>query len=627
MRTAFEVLKEAGYPPSIVVLDLECFFSKEYTLSKMGICEFIYDSRFEAQGVGFCAAPRTEEFIEGDAAYKIKWLKAHQDNITISMHNAQFDATWLAMRCNWHPKYFIDTKLLACHIWPSASHSLKDLAAQLGLPAKGNTLDFVGKRYATMTPAEQQAYEDYTKNDVALQYAVGLKLLPMIDNPAIEIPLMQRTVELLTKPTLCFDFKKAKEITAGMQADSENAVKKTGQAERTISGNILFEKEMVQALQSAGDDPKQYFKSVKKGEALAMAKDDAERYQLLQHKNDYVRLLMEARVAIKSWPLHLRRIEKITSLAKCWDGLLPIPLNYGGTTTGRWSGGMKVNLQNMPKRGHPLLIKMRELLIAQKGYKIVSVDLSTIEARVLAWFAGQQDLLAAYEKGIDVYSEFGTEFFGCPVYKPAADDPAPVAVLLKKRRDFSKIVVLGCGFNMGVERFADYAECDIPTAEKAVYSYRAKYPHIVQMWKDIQEAFYYAPSKGNKLEILARGSERKIKLPSGRHLLYPELLGTVKDMAVRWDGKQISRVYGGFITENVVQGTARDLLAEAWLRIEARGYRVAHAIHDELLLHVPADKAEDALKVAIEEMTRRPTWGLDLPIGAEGRISDSYGAA
>jgi len=623
--TPFEVLKAAGYPPHIMVIDMECFFSKDYTLSKMGVCEYIYDTRFEVQGVVFCEGAGTEEFIAGDADEKIRWCKSHQDEITFSFHNAQFDATWLAMRRNWCPKYFIDTKLLACHLWPADSHSLKDIAAKLGLPAKGNTLDFMGKRYETMTPAEQTAYEEYTKNDVRLQYEVGMKLLPLIDNPHIEILLMQKTVELMTRPSLRFDVKKAKEIAAGMQVDSENAIKKTGQSDRTISGNILFEKAMVQALQSAGDDPTRYFKPVKKGEALAIAKDDAERYQLLQHKNEYVRLLMEARVAVKSWPLHLRRIEKITSLAKCWDGVLPIPLNYAGTTTGRWSGGGKINLQNLPKRGHPLLVKMREMLCAQPGYKIVSVDLSTVEARVLAWFAGQQDLLTSYEKGVDVYSEFGTKFFNSEVRKPYPDDPAPVAAWLKKRRDFCKIVVLGCGFNMGVERFADYAECDIPTAEKAVYSYRNKYPMITQFWKDLGEMFYYAPAKGNKLDILARGSERKIKIPSGRHILYPELLGTQKDMAVRWNNKSISRVYGGFLTENVVQATARDLLGEAWLRIESRGYRVAHAIHDELLLHVPEAKAEEAMKVAVEEMTRRPAWGLDLPVGAEARISDSYG--
>jgi DNA polymerase I-like protein with 3'-5' exonuclease and polymerase domains len=627
-RTWMDALDEAGFPRRICVVDYETFFDRSYSLSHTGTWEYICDPRFETQCVGYCDMPGDERVVPGWNYVELKRLNA--EDVTWSFQNAAFDASILAIIHSIYPKYFIDTKLLAAHLWPAASHSLKDVAKQLGLPTKGDPMNFMGKRYETMIEQEQNAYINYTANDVRLQYKIGMKLLPLIDNPAIELPLMQRTVELMTKPCIRFDFEKAKAITAGMLADTAHAVEKTGCTERQISGNILFEKLMVEALTEAGDDPKQYFKPVKTGEALALAKDDAERYQLLKHKNERVQLLMEARVAKKSWPLHLKRIERITSLAKCADGLLPVPLNYAGATTGRWSGSYRINLQNLPKRGHDLLLQMREMLAAQAGYKLISADLNAIEARVLSWLAGQDDLTAAFANKVDIYSDFASDFYHIKVWNPTNDDPLPLVKKLKKLRGFGKVCILGMGYGMGATHFSDFAECDYQTAEKAVHFYRHKYPAIPQFWYDLQDAFWAGDVKGKHFTVESGWNgpdSRLIRLPSGRCLRYPKLCGDRDCMSIDWqNGRNHEDVWGGTLVENVVQATARDILGEAILRIESRGFPTCHWIHDEVLIHTREDRAQEAVNVAIEELCRCPTWASDLPLGAEATIKDTYAA-
>lgn len=188
----------------------------------------------------------------------------------------------------------------------------------------------------------------------------------------------------------------------------------------------------------------------KKGQIPALAKTDDGFNYLLNHPVENVHDLAGARLASKSWINHFLRIESMEDQAKSRNGNISVGIRYYGAHTGRWSGSEGINLQNLPGAGrvgsgtHPLLQKIRGLLIAPPDYILPIVDLSQIEARVLAWFAGQDDLVKDFAEGKDIYSQFATELFGHLVRKDKKSDPPPVAKRFKIQRGFGKDAILGC---------------------------------------------------------------------------------------------------------------------------------------------------------------------------------------
>ena len=276
------------------------------------------------------------------------------------------------------------------------------------------------------------------------------------------------------------------------------------EAREAISGNNSFESLMCEALHKAGDSPLRYMKNMKSGAALQLAKDDPLRPELENHPDPRVRALMAARTAVKSVPLHIARIDGLMAQAKALGGKLPVPLRYYGGHTGRWSGAEGLNLQNLPRSGR--LAAIRGLIIPRPGHRLIICDAAQIEARVTAWFADEQDLLAAFAKGADVYSQFASRFFGISVRKPKKTDIPVIAKMMGDRRNFGKVCILGMGFGMGKDRFREYAEAQTgqevspATAEAAVKLYRASYPKTVQMWYKIEQAFTYTARYGHPCE-------------------------------------------------------------------------------------------------------------------------------
>jgi DNA polymerase len=294
-----------------------------------------------------------------------------------------------------------------------------------------------------------------------------------------------------------------------------------------------------------------------------------------------------------------------------------------------------MNVQNLGRQGDAA--ELRGLLIAPPGKSLVVVDMAAIEARVNAFFSGEQALVGAFREGRDVYCEFGSIFYGVKVRKPLPSDPAPVASLMKARRQFSKICVLGMGFGMGKDRFADFAKCDAPTAERAVKVYRDRYTAITGFWKAIERAFVYT-AKYHRPCALDRGLsfhstddiDVVITLPNGRRLNYHRVkleAGQYGDQASVYNEVEHKHdpLWGGVLTENTVQATSRDVLTEAMLRLEDLGHHTALHVHDELVIACPRDQAPEVLATAIRELSRSPAWAPGLPLSAEGVIGDMYG--
>lgn len=301
---------------------------------------------------------------------------------------------------------------------------------------------------------------------------------------------------------------------------------------------------------------------------------------------------------------------------------------------------------------------LRSMITASPGQVLRVGDFAQIEARVLAWIAEQNDLLKLFEDGGLVYETMASYIFGVPVEE-----------VTKDQRQVGKNTVLGCGYQMGAERYRTQAQeqtgVDIgqELSERAVKAYREKNSRIVQFWRDINEAAIQATMDPGEITTVGRragirfvrkGSFLWAQLPSGRFLCYgkPE----IRKVLAPWGRKKLTEgepeygeplterdythsltytgvdsltkkwrrhtTYGGELCENVVQAMSRDLLAAAILRLEGRGYPVVKHSHDEIVTDVPEDVGDQ--DDFIRTMSVRPQWGGDIPIRAEGFCAYRY---
>lgn len=285
--------------------------------------------------------------------------------------------------------------------------------------------------------------------------------------------------------------------------------------------------------------------------------------------------------------------------------------------------------------------------------KLIIVDSAQIEARILAWMAGQQDMVETFAKNKNVYSAFGTKLFKAYVRKPKDSDPPALKQLLAVRYGFSKDTVLGAGYGMGDAKF--YQRClenlDLRSrfdsgqytrqfVRRLIKGYRGTYPKIPAFWKMCEKCFRlvvkypheiirYAPEgskvgPGDLLTFWNNGGTVNVQLPSGRILYYPH--ASLKKG--KWSGGDLKYhhgpLWGGTLTENIVQAIARDLLVYWILKCEAAHLPVALHIHDEIIAVSSDLHAEENLRVLLDIVSSRPDWAAGLPLAAEGEISETY---
>jgi len=300
------------------------------------------------------------------------------------------------------------------------------------------------------------------------------------------------------------------------------------------------------------------------------------------------------------------------------DGTFSVPLRYYAAHTGRFGGTESINLQNLP-RGSAL----RTAVMAPEGQQLYIVDLSNIEARMLAWLAKEADLLDAFAAGRDVYSEFASQIYGRPVTK--AD---------KLERYVGKTAILGLGYGMGPDKFRDTLKNGSPsvdvgesTAISIVAQYRAMYPNIPRLWNACKQALFTMNHSGN-LEgrpygplIIKPGC---IQLPNDMFLKYPDL-DFVDGNFMYNSGKTMIKTYGARLTENIVQALARIVIVDQMLDVQSLPeVQVVLQVHDEIISigsNIDSDKTLDKI-LAI--MKTPPSWCSDLPLDAEGGYSQRY---
>lgn len=634
------VLARIGWPTDTLVIDFETYFDTDYTLTKLSTIEYIEDPRFEFTGVATKLNEHRAAFWP-DVPEAMEWCQAHRgmnlEGCTVVMFNANFDGTILARKFGIIPPYLIDVRDLSRHLDARNDHHLKDVARRLGLPPKGNTMQFLGRRWKDMTVEERTAMAKYAADgDAVLEYEAFKLLLPRIANPEIELPLAWHTHRLFWCPELQFDFDFAADLIAQMDAQIVADSQEVEHTRAELSGTSSFVAILGEVLAETGETVP--MKQGKKKFIPALAKTDKAAEALRTHKNVKVRNLMRARAAIKSWPLHQARLQRMIAQARRADGMLPNPLNYYGCHTGRWSGGEGINTYNLPSRGGGLKCEMKKCLVAPPGMILVMADAAQIEARGTGWIAGESKITDAFAQGRDVYSELATDVFGYPVRKSRKDDPKQVADFLDARRAIGKVGILGMGYGMAALRALVYmegypelrdqlksGEIDLEFCEKLVEKYRGRYDKIPKFWRTIENAWRVVAKYGQAqavgpLRLHKIDGAVRLRLPSGRNLWYHDAkVNRDGELSWRW-----GRLWGGVLTENIVQAMSRDVLAEALLAIEAEGFRVVHHVYDSIVVSVEEGLAEAAEACVRASLTKVPAWASGWPLGVDSWTGERY---
>jgi len=659
-------LREAGLPEAVVVIDFENYFTTEYSIRKMSAWEYVTHAEYEELGRSIKHVPAEEitgstEWSWGDDADPIRKLQAlygkDLEGCTVVAQNLAYDGLILYLKYKIKIPNAVDILGLARHYNSQANNGLDALSKRNNLPPKGKTSDFKDQHLGEFRDPDLyggyvaneagEKLRDYANRDADNEWDLFCRYMPTLSNPKTEIELMRHTLGLYWEPKLTVNREEGERIRVIMAKELDDAIALAGHPRKIISSNNAFRDLILGAIEASGDNPKLYTKLGKQNKKtgnypilLASAQTDDQREKMVGHFDPTVRNLINARIAIKSWPNHIKRIESIKSMSAAAGGLMPVPLKYHGAHTGRWSGYDGVNLQNLGSRGAEVVIRIRGMLEAPEGYKLVVVDAAAIEPRVLAWLADQFDLVERFEQNADVYSEFAESLLNRPVQKPREDDPKPVADWRKwARNGVGKVGILGLGYGMGAKKAVGYAAgaIDLEMAKKMVQLYRSKNSRIVRYWGELERKFKAAAKYGEPsslsqgVRIYKEGSDVLMRLPSGRVLRY-------ENIHVVTDGRNTSLVipapdgrgtrthtWGGTLAENITQAVSRDLLAEAILATENVGYRVVLHCHDEIVACVPDQIAEQALKDIIGILSLRPEWAAGCPLDAEGSIMERYG--
>ena len=356
--------------------------------------------------------------------------------------------------------------------------------------------------------------------------------------------------------------------------------------------------------------------------AYAFAKTDEGFKALQEHPELEIQALVAARLGNKS-TLEETRTQRFIDIAK--RGLLPVPVRYYAAHTGRWGGDDKINLQNLPSRG-PNGKKLKRSMIAPNGCVLIDCDSSQIEARVLAWLAGQDDLVRSFEKGEDVYVKMASRIYS----KPEEE-------ITKDERFVGKTTILGSGYGMGAVKFQAQMgtfgfEVDIEEARRIIQVYREANGEISGLWREA-ELMIRELAKGEEKSIgvpqvlKPEGKLSAVRLPSGLLMRYDELEGASNSRGTEYTYKRRNgraKIYGGKFVENACQALARCIIAEQMLKITKK-YRVVLTVHDSVVCCVPEEEVGEAQQYIESCMRTVPDWATGLPLDCESGIGRSYG--
>ena len=635
---------------TLVTLDFETYYGRGDSLGRAdtNTIDYVCDPRFKIHCVGVKVDDDPVIMFKEDEMSQFEQFMSELSNsgepIALLCHNTAFDAFILHHHFDWHPHFYLDTMSMSKGMFVGAPANLKHLSTRLW-PAnsgmrKGEELA-LSKDIRDLPPELMDLIADYCVQDVTLTYE-AFKIMHA-HFPDDEMYLIHMNVRMFAEPWFYVDTQLTQAEIDDQVESKKAAFKASGLPKTVLSSNQQFGV----YLETQGYDLP--VKENDKGVLIPALGQKDWPYLKFMAAHPQLQHVFEGRKFAKS-AIQESRARRFLDTAAKLNGQMPVPLRYYGAHTGRYSGGEKLNLQNLPRISKdPSSGRLRKALVAPAGYSVIVSDLSNIEARILAWVSGQEYLLNLYKDGGDPYL-----FMASKIYGFNYDEALPFKkTTYKHQRDVGKVSVLGLGYGMGAAKFwvtmntGPMGMAPVVMSEKeaqeivatyretnfAVVDYWGKCEHIIAEMVQRKTDIKFGP-----LEV--HGSN--LIMPNNMALQYPNLLvaedarGTSflysPELTARGDLKTRKFLWGGTLTENIVQALARIIITEQSIQIEnyledtfgLGRARTVHMVHDELIVIGPEEHAETIYNKMVEIMSTPPSWAPDLPLECEGGFAQNY---
>ena len=637
---------------TLLTLDFETYYGRGYSIGNKDIntIDYITDDKFKIQCVGVKVDDEDVEIFREDEMAEFEQflldLTRSGEPIALVCHNTAFDGIILHHHFNWHPDYYVDTMSMSKGMFVGAPASLKALSKRLWSAdsgkRKGDELA-LSKDIYDLPRELMDILANYCIQDVKLTYDAFRVMYEHF--PEDELYLIHAHIRMFCEPWLRVDTKITQEEIDAQVTEKRAAYKKAGLPLTVLSSDQKFGI----YLETRGYELPA--KENAKGKWIAALSQKDWEFLKFMAAHPELADVFAARKYAKS-NIQESRARRFLSTAKKFNGLMPVPLKYYGAHTGRSSGGEALNLQNLPRinPNDATSGRLRRSLCAPDGYSVIVSDLSNIEARVLAWLSGNTELMELYLTGGDPYLLMASKIYDFD-YNDALTRKSEKS--FKAMRNVGKVAVLGLGFGMGVNKFwvtmntgpmgMDPIPTTIDEAKHIVGLYRETNFPVVNYWDKCDEIISQM-LQGNvgltfgPLEI----HNNNIILPNNMALQYPNLCmkEDIRGHSFQYspelnqygDLKTRKYLWGGTLTENIVQALARIIITEQAIAIEKHlddtygldQARLVHMVHDELIVVGPEKYAEDIYKSMIAIMSTPPSWALDLPLTSEGGWANNY---
>ena len=540
-------------------------------------------------------------------------------NIT-SRKITMFDGAILSWLFDIRPRVWVDTLCIARAVHGvEVGGSLKALAERYTVGAKGTEiLNALDKRRLDFTDDELDRYGDYCINDVELTYKL-FSIFIKQGFPKKELRIIDCTLRMFIHPMLELDQDLLGQHLEKIKLHKDKLLCDAGVTDKK---ELMSNDKFADLLRSKGVEPPTKISPTTEKEAYAFAKTDEGFKALAEHENSEVQALVAARLGNKS-TLEETRTQRFIDISN--RGTLPVPVRYYAAHTGRWGGDDKINLQNLPSRG-PNGKMLKRSIVAPEGHILIDCDSSQIEARVLAWFAGQDDLTDAFRKKEDVYIKMAARIYDIP------EDQ-----VTKDQRFVGKTTILGAGYGMGAVKFQAQlksfgTDISLDEARRIINIYRDTNWKISHVWREAQNMVSrmangdtYQFGRKDVIEVI--GVREAVRLPSKLLMRYEDLKGEQNSQGTEYSYKTRrgrTRIYGGKVIENVCQALARCVIGDQMLLINNK-YRAVLTVHDSVIACVPESEAIQAQQYVEKCMRYVPTWAKGLPLECESGMAYAYG--
>lgn len=596
-----------------LALDWETYFDTHFNLKKLPTIRYIRDDRFHAHGVSVKYRDHEPFWV---THCELKDFLNEQDwSQTRLISHTTFDSLVVVERYGHKPAEYVDTAGLARAILgPALDADLKSLMPLLGLGEKGKELAETKGVRDLPRPLEMRLAK-YAINDV--NGCWGIYDMLWNELPDTEKEIMNLTCRISSEATLHIDTPTISKGLTELLRQRDATIKASGLPIDTLRSPKLFPQWV---RENVAEPP---MKKNPKGKLIpAFSKQDIP-FMHFRAEHPEFSHVWEAKLAAMS-SSEITRAQNFLLISEDGKGTLPMMQNYYGAHTGRGSGGGKLNCQNLVRGS-----AVRLCLTAPDGYDVVVCDSSGIEMRMNAWFCGQDDILEIVRTGRDVYAYTASKHFGYEVNKKSHPD----------ERQFGKIMVLGLGYRMGVNKFRDSCALGFmgappvhltkEEAAKAVWGWRGTNNMIENMWNKLDVMLGKMAQKDMQPETIKCVTfiHEAVLLPNGMRLQYPNLHydAEAESFVYGYQGRW-SKIHGGVLLENIIQALARIVVFDQKVEIDKLPGNtwVVSSTHDEVISVCPSPFSPYVFDRMQKIMSVSPSWAPDLPLDAEGGWAHNY---